>query len=198
MVRTIAKDHDEKRARILKTAAHVFAREGVARASMNQLAKECGISKANIYHYYDGKDALLYDILGTYLAELRNRICELPLEGLDAESRLHKIVSEVLLAYQGMDDEHKIQTEGISILPPEQQEVLRGHQRDMVNLLAGVLKDLAPGVFDGEKRKLRATTMSVFGMLNWFYMWNGRADKRARQEYAELVAKFAMFGVKGL
>ncbi|MEY8840231.1 TetR/AcrR family transcriptional regulator, partial [Cribrihabitans sp. XS_ASV171] len=47
MARTIAKDHDQKRAQILKSAARVFAREGFDRASMTQLARECGISKAN-------------------------------------------------------------------------------------------------------------------------------------------------------
>jgi AcrR family transcriptional regulator len=30
---------------------------------MSQLAAACGISKANIYHYYDGKEALLFDLL---------------------------------------------------------------------------------------------------------------------------------------
>ena len=68
MVRTIAKDHDEKRKQILKSAAKVFADQGFDRASMSLLARECGISKANIYHYYDSKDALLFDILDTYEA----------------------------------------------------------------------------------------------------------------------------------
>ena len=52
MVRTIAKDYDDKRRHILTVAAEVFAREGIARASMNEVARACGISKANIYHYY--------------------------------------------------------------------------------------------------------------------------------------------------
>ncbi|WP_299083263.1 TetR/AcrR family transcriptional regulator [uncultured Ruegeria sp.] len=198
MARTIAKDYDEKRVRILKTAASLFAREGFARASMNQLAKECGISKANVYHYYDGKDALLFDILATYLSELRDRVCDLPLEGKSAAEKLRMIVCETLLAYEGMDNEHKIQTEGIPLLPPDQQEVLRGYQRDMVNLLADVLEELAPGVFAGDKRKLRAATMSVFGMLNWFYMWNSAANDAAREDYADLVAKLTLNGIKGL
>lgn len=198
MARTIAKDYDEKRIHILKSAASVFAREGLARASMNQLAKECGISKANIYHYYDGKDALLFDILQTYLSELRDRVCDLPLDGKSAAEKLHMIVFETLLAYDGMDSEHKIQSEGIPLLPPEQQELLRGYQRDMVDLLSNVLEDMAPEIFNGDKRKLRATTMSVFGMLNWFYMWNNKADDAARESYSELVAKLTLHGIKGL
>ena len=82
MSRPIAKDHDEKRAHILKIAARVFADQGFARASMSQVAKDCGISKANIYHYYSSKDALLFDILDTYLSALRDRIIGLDLAGL--------------------------------------------------------------------------------------------------------------------
>ena len=55
MARPIAKDHSEKRAHILRIAARVFADGGIARASMAQVAEACGISKANIYHYYDSQ-----------------------------------------------------------------------------------------------------------------------------------------------
>ena len=198
MPRTIAKDHDAKRAHILKTAARVFAEEGFARASMNQLARACGISKANIYHYYDSKDALLFDILDSYLSELRDRICELPAAGIAAEARLRAIVLETLLAYEGMDHEHKIQTEGIPLLPEDRQRILRGYQRQMVAALGAALSGVAPQVFAGDPRKLRAATMSVFGMLNWFYMWNRSADRAAREEYADLVTALTLNGVRGL
>ena len=198
MARTIAKDHDQKRLHILKTAAQVFAREGFARASMAQVARACGISKANIYYYYDSKDGLLFDILDTYLSDLRDRLAGLDLEDAAPEEKLHRLVAETLLAYDGMDHEHKIQTEGIPLLPPEQQEVLKSYQREMVAQMSNVLAEIAPEVFDGDRTKLRSATMSVFGMLNWFYMWNGGADRAARQDYARLVARMTVHGIKGI
>ncbi|MEQ9260987.1 MAG: TetR/AcrR family transcriptional regulator [Roseovarius sp.] len=198
MSRPIAKDHDAKRAHILKEAARVFAEHGFARASMAMVARECGISKANIYHYYPGKDALLFDILDSYLSALRDRVAGLPLAGLAPGEQLGRIVAETLLAYEGMDHEHKIQTEGIALLEPGQQEILKSYQRDMVAQMSGVVARIAPGVFEGEPRKLKATVMSVFGMINWFYMWNRSADRRAREEYAELVTRLTLKGVEGL
>lgn len=198
MARPIAKDHDAKRDHILKTAARVFAETGFARASMSQVAKDCGISKANIYHYYDSKDALLFDILDTYLLALRDRILMLPLAGLPPQDQLRAIVVETLHAYNGMDDEHKIQTEGIPLLTPDQQSVLKGYQRDMVRQLSEVIAAIAPQVFADDAQKLRATVMSVFGMLNWFYMWNSGADDQARTEYADLVTRMTLSGVAGL
>lgn len=197
MARTIAKDYSEKRAHILKTAARVFAEQGFARASMAQIALECGISKANIYHYYSSKDALLFDILDSYLATLRDRLKSVSTAGT-APERFTALVRETLLAYEGMDHEHQIQTEGLPLLPEEQQEILKGYQRDMVGLFSAVLAEIAPDVFTGDKRKLHATTMSVFGMMNWFYMWNRSANSQAREDYAGLVAKLTLGGVTSI
>jgi len=198
MARTIAKDHDHKRAQILRAAAKVFATEGFDRASMTQLARECGISKANIYHYYDGKDAILFDILDSYLRNLRDRIVGIDVAGLTPEQRLQRTVCEILLAYQGADHEHQVQISGMSALPPEQQKLLRGYQRDMVTYLSDTIRAIAPQVFDDDAGKLRATTMSVFGMLNWYYMWNSGAGSQARDDYARLVSDLTLRGVAGL
>lgn len=198
MARPIAKDHDQKRSAILKTAAQVFADEGYARASMTQVAQACGISKANIYHYYPSKDALLFDILDTYLRALRDRVCAPQAAGRSPEDQLRHMLKETLLAYQGMDAEHKIQTEGLPVLPGQQQAVLKGYQRDMVEQLSAVLTDLAPDVFSNDAAKLRATTMSVFGMLNWFYMWHAGAGAEAREAYAELAASLTIGGLGAL
>ncbi|NOD77832.1 MULTISPECIES: TetR family transcriptional regulator [unclassified Ruegeria] len=198
MARTIAKDHDQKREQILKTAAKVFADQGFDRASMTLLAKECGISKANIYHYYDSKDAILYDILETYLRELRDRICNVDLSGLNPEQKLRKAVREILFAYQGADDEHRVQISGMSALTDDQQKLLRGYQLDLVNFVRDILKELSPDAFDNAKDKLRGATMSVFGMLNWYYMWNTGAGPKAREDYADLVSTLTVHGVQKL
>lgn len=198
MARTIAKDHDQKRGQILKSAARVFADQGFDRASMNLLARECGISKANIYHYYDSKDALLFDLLDTYLRDLRDRICGIDMTGLTPQEQLRRTVSEVLLAYQGADDEHRVQSSGLSALPEDQQVILRGYQREMVSHMSNTIRAVAPEVFGDDGPKLHATTMSVYGMLNWFYMWNSKADEASREAYANLVSRLTLGGVQGL
>ena len=194
MARTIAKDYEEKRRLILKAAAEVFAREGIVRASMNEVAKTGGISKANIYHYYISKDALLFDILDTYLSTLRKRILQLPLSGLDDITKLKCVLEEFLLAYEGMDHEHKIQVEGLRLLPKDQQEILKGYQRDMVAVVSSVLKSIVAEQIANDKRALRNVTMSIFGMLNWYYVWQPKADGAARKDYAKTITHLVIFG----
>ncbi|GHG92579.1 TetR/AcrR family transcriptional regulator [Pseudodonghicola xiamenensis] len=198
MARTIAKDHDHKRTQILKAAAKVFAEEGFDRASMTKLAKECGISKANIYHYYDSKDAILYDILDSYLSSLRDRILAVDTEGLSPQDRLRRVLREILRAYQGADHEHQVQISALSALPEEQQDQMRAYQRDMVKFMGQCLHDLAPDVFSAHPEKLRGATMSVYGMLNWYFMWNSGAEEQERDDYANLVCDLTLHGVPGL
>ncbi len=197
MARTIAKDHDDKRRHILTIAAEVFAREGIARASMNEVAKACGISKANIYHYYASKDDVVFDILDSYLSELRNMICNLDRSGMPPADQLHLITREFLLAYEGMDHQHKIQSEGLPRLSSDKQKILKGYQRDLVNLVSDILQDCAPDNLTDDKAKRRDVTMSVFGMLNWFYMWQPRATKATRINYAASIAKLTLHGITG-
>ena len=196
MARTRAKDHDDKRKSILNTAARVFARSGIAGASMNEVAKACGISKANIYHYYNSKSDLIFDILDTYLSELRDCICSIDLSGQSPTAQFHALTREFLLAYEGMDNEHKIQTEGILLLPPGQQQILRAYQRDMVARVSETLKACAPETLGQDKVLCREVTMSVFGMLNWFYMWSPKATKDQRIAYARTIADLTLGGIR--
>lgn len=197
MARTIAKDHSEKRGQILKTAAKVFADSGFDRASMSQLSKACQISKANIYHYYDSKDALLFDLLDSYLRELRNRLARIDGHGLAPDAHLRELVKEVLLAYHGADNEHRVQAAGIPVLPIKQQKILRGYQREMVDQMSDVVRSVSPGRFSSDKRGLFETTMSIYGMLNWFYMWNRDETAKARLSYANRVSGIILDGIRG-
>lgn len=196
MVRSRAKDHENKRQNILSVAAEVFARDGIARASMSEVARACGISKANIYHYYDSKDELIFDILDTYLSQLRDWVCSTDLDGKSPPEQLHTLTREFLLAYEGMDHEHKIQSEGLPLLASDKQDILKGYQRDLVRLVSDTLRDCAPEMLGADSGKCRDITMSVFGMLNWFYMWNPSASKDTRIAYAATVADLTLNGLR--
>jgi AcrR family transcriptional regulator len=198
LARTIAKDHDEKRALIRKAAAKVFAEQGFDRASMSLLAKEAGISKANIYHYYGSKDALLFDLLDTKLAALLRRILMVDIDGMTPREALQATILEILLAYEGEDYEHQVQSTLLGLLPDDQQKTLIGYQRDMVQRISQLLRLAQPGVFETNKSQLRAATMSIFGMLNWYYMWEPAATPDQRREYAILVTTLVLDGSAAL
>ncbi len=198
MARPIAKDYADKREHIRTGAAKLFADQGFDRASMSAVAQACGISKANIYHYYNSKSELLFDLLDHHLSDLRNVVQAAARTQATPEQRLRNMVAAILIAYQGADNEHKVQLSAMGNLSDHHQRVLRGYQRDMVTALSASLNEISPDTFSDNPSKLRATTMSVFGMLNWHYMWNAKATSYEREDYASLVCDLTLSGLKGI
>ena len=62
-------DASQQRARIRAAARRVFARRGIAGVGLTHVAREAGLSRANLYHYYVDKSALVRDLAQELLAE---------------------------------------------------------------------------------------------------------------------------------
>ena len=54
---------DQRRNQIMEAALTVFSRLGFERASMDNIAKEAGVSKGALYLYYKSKDAIIAKLL---------------------------------------------------------------------------------------------------------------------------------------
>ena len=52
-----------QRGHILDVALRIMSEQGAAKTSMRQLARECGINVATLYHYFESKDALLAAVI---------------------------------------------------------------------------------------------------------------------------------------
>lgn len=189
MPRGIAHDHDEKRAALRKGAAQYFARHGYNRASMVGAARECGVSKALLYHYYGSKEALLFDILDAHLSDLVEVVACARRDGVAG------LIHAVLAAYEDADAEHKLQLDALGTLPGALQKPLVELQRRLVRFMADAIAAERP---DLDKDRLRATAMTVFGILNWFYMWHRPGKGLSRSEYADLATSFVQSGLNGM
>src|SRR4051812_24841649 len=63
-------DVDERRRRLLELGTDLFARFSYDELSMARIAREAGISKALLYHYFPGKQAYFAAALEEKAAEL--------------------------------------------------------------------------------------------------------------------------------
>jgi AcrR family transcriptional regulator len=86
------RDTPDRRERILTSAAELFARRGVAATTVRQIADEVGILSGSLYHHFESKEAIVDEIVSTYLDELRARYQEVPEPGADPRERLHHLV----------------------------------------------------------------------------------------------------------
>jgi TetR/AcrR family transcriptional regulator len=196
MARTRASNYDEKRLAILNRSAELFSEHGYDRASMNRIAEACGVSKANLYHYYKDKEGLLFDVIQFHLKELLDVIEEANRPELPADERLRELVGALLEAYRDADSQHNVQISSMRFLPPKRQAELKGMEREMVEVFSNAIIGVAPHL-KGTKM-LKPVTMSLFGMINWHYLWFKSTGSVSRADYADLVTKLIADGTRGI
>lgn len=197
MARPRAQDYDQKRQAILKTATQLFAAKGFDRASISQVAAECGVSKALLYHYYESKDALLFDIIRSHLEELNAALEEIDDPGLPPDRRLRTMIGLLLELYRDADDEHRVQISAMPTLPQGMADELRALERQLVERFALVLQAVNP-LLTRQRHYLKPVTMSLFGMLNWVYLWFRPEGALSREAYADLATTMILEGVKAV
>lgn len=197
MARSRAHDFEAKRRAILHSAAAVFAEAGMDRASMSRIAERADVSKALLYHYYASRDALIFDILRTNLSELEAAILAADLPDAPPRDRLRALVHAVLEKYRDADDYHTVQLNGTKALPESQRVEIITIERRILRRFASVLRDIHPGI-EAERPLLMPVTMSLFGMMNWMYMWFRDGGPVSRADYADLATDLMLGGIETL
>jgi AcrR family transcriptional regulator len=198
MARTRAADFEEKQRVILDHAAQVFADQGMEKASMSHIATVAQVSKALLYHYYPSKDALIFAIIVTHLEGLDAAIEEAEDPTLPPEQRLRKLVGAVLDNYRGADNQHKVQLNATSTLSDEQKAESTAIERRIVRRFSAVLDQVNPGLNTKERPLLMPVTMSLFGMMNWVYMWFRDGGRISREDYADVATTLILEGIKAV
>src|SRR5829696_1246625 len=84
---------EERRVLILETAAYLFASKGYVGTSVDDIARELGVSKAAVYHYWSSKEELLEEIQDRALTRLREKLDRLDDEENPYETRLEATVA---------------------------------------------------------------------------------------------------------
>jgi AcrR family transcriptional regulator len=193
MARTRANDYDRKRQGILSRSAALFAEHGYTGTSITMIAEACGVSKALMYHYYSSKDAVLFDLLQDHLQNLVAVVEGAAQSAGKPEEKLFAISAALLEAYRGADAEHQVQISSLKLLPQAEQETLKELERKLVVIVSDAIAAAIPSA--AKKRQLlKPLTMSLFGMLNWHYLWFRDGKGITREKYAKMVTRLILSG----
>jgi len=169
LARTRAEDYEEKRALIFERAAELFAESGFAQASIADLAVRCRASKSWIYHYFPSKEAILYGILLDHMQTLRAAAAAAVANGAPPRAQLRKLLQAFMAIYAGAKARQVVLLNELGALPAAEQQEILELERQVVELVAGLLRRVNPVL---ARRKLaKPTAMLLFGMINWTHTW---------------------------
>jgi TetR/AcrR family transcriptional regulator, cholesterol catabolism regulator len=170
----------DSRQEILRAAARLFQQRGYDATSMNDVASALKLSKGGLYHHFQGKDEILFEIMNHAMEITEERVLAPvrsignPAERLRALIRLHM---EVVLSPR--DREITVMLHENHPLPPGLRKRINHRKKEYVhfveNLIGEVQKDfqkekrLSPGSQNAVSP--RAAAFALLGMINWIYQW---------------------------
>jgi AcrR family transcriptional regulator len=178
-----------QRERILDAALGLMSEQGAGSTSMRQLARECGVNVAALYHYFPSKA----DLLRSVIEERQYAIRLSSLPDLDASlPPRERLVSLILAMWQGAQDEEAIWRLLLG-------EGLRGDEtaltvsRELLEVIEPALRTWLAELF-GDEPQLDTDALAtvVLGQLFSFFIGQLfrpelQRDEQARRE-AEAIA----------
>jgi AcrR family transcriptional regulator len=185
---------DARRADFCRTAAQLFRERGFDATSVSDVARALGLTKAGLYHHFESKEALLFEIMSFGLDKVRDEVL-LPVQAIrDPEERLRQlIVRHARIATRGHGAVAHLGDE-IRALPPAARKDIERRMRVYFDLVRDTLGDLKAA---GRLRSVDPTvaTFSLIGMILWLPRWFRQSGKLTQERVAEEIAKMALGGL---
>ncbi len=187
--------YGEKLTSLLNLAAHLIAQEGYHKASIRKVAKAADLSISTLYHYFREKDQLLfliqYHTFDSLVQKLKER-----LESVSSpeEKLLAMIENQIEHFIQHMDELKVCSRELESLSGTYYQKVLH-KRREYFNLTLRIIEELKDK-YKNPELDSRLTTLFLFGMLNWIYMWYKSGSKSSYPKIVKQMYNLVISGIK--
>ena len=170
----------DSRQEILRTAARLFQQRGYDATSMNDVAAALKLSKGGLYHHFQSKDEILYEIMNHAMEITEERVLK-PVRGIaDPGDRLRALIRlhiEVVLSPR--DREITVMLHENHPLPPGLRKRINSRKKDYVHFLENLMREVQEKA-EGNHNKPRqakarvsprAAAFALLGMINWIYQW---------------------------
>jgi AcrR family transcriptional regulator len=171
----------DSRQEILRTAARLFQQRGYDATSMNDVAAALKLSKGGLYHHFQSKDEILFEIMNHAMEITQERVLNPVRSIADPEERLRALIRlhiEVVLSPR--DREITVMLHENHPLPPALRKRINARKKDYIHFLENLMAE----VQNAEAQKTaqrshqakskvspRAAAFALLGMINWIYQW---------------------------
>lgn len=194
MARTQAADYDERKDAIVQAAAALFASRGFNGASVADIAQRCKTSKSLLYHYYEAKEDILYDVMISHVRALEEAASDAMAGAGRPQQKLRDLAHLFMTHYVGAADRHKVLLNDLDQLPKARRAEIVAVQRALIENVRQLLIEIEPALKGSGKRSL-AAAMLFFGMINWTHTWFDPKGAIDAEGLADMVVDLTLGGI---
>ena len=181
-----------RRDEIIRVAAKIFAAKGYHATTLDEIARELGITKPALYYHVRNKEEILREIISKIMEPMEEAI-KVGGSSLPPRDKIERIVQILVKFGAERKETTLIAFEELKILPKRSRDAVRRRQKGLERVLQEVLREgAAQGVFTPADEKMVA--YSILASSNWVYRWYHPDGGLTPAEIAE---KFSHFFERG-
>ena len=181
---------------VIAAARVLFVRFGHAKTSVEEIAREAGLSKATVYNHFDGKEAIVAGVIEFERRAMMKKLLDTvgetsdPLEQLQAffQTRVREVERHFKAYRAGKDDIIKHM--------PQVARAIEDSRKEERSIIEGILKK---GVKAGIFRPLEDITLTAdllfTTLLGLTFPLFGRPVRRSLDKRAEALAVLFLVGI---
>ena len=166
----------EPRQEILRTAARLFQQRGYDATSMNDVAAALKLSKGGLYHHFQSKDEILFEIMDHAMEITEERVLAPARRIANPEERLRALIRlhiEVVLS--PVDREITVMLHENHPLQPALRKRINARKKEYVHFVENLIAEVQKNAHRAGPSKgtvsPRAAAFALLGMINWIYQW---------------------------
>jgi AcrR family transcriptional regulator len=178
--------------RIIASAVALFAEQGFDATTVQQVVDRAEVTKGALYHYFEAKDDLLYEIyhalIGTQTADLE----EIAARGLPAAETVRAILVNVIRSTVDRLPEAKVFFREAHKLDAERHAAFRADRRRYHESFRQVIAD---GQASGEFAAIAPPDTVVqiaMGVVNQLPVWYRPGGPKSAEELGNEIADFVL------
>ncbi len=183
---------------LLARAGALMAERGYHHTSMRDVARVAKYSLAGLYHYFESKEELLFRIQESVFASLLAEQIASAARCKTPEEKLEILVRNHLAFFTEHVNELKLCTFELESLSGAAFRRIEDFRRRYYQLVADAVSGLLTrGRKAPSKAEVRHTTLLVFGMLNWLFMWFDPQKDAPVERLGDEIVGLVLHGLKG-
>jgi AcrR family transcriptional regulator len=182
------------RERILAAAVQLFAQYGYHAATMRDIAEISGIRAASIYYHYPSKQALLVEIMDTYMRDLNASLQRIVQEPLPVEQRLYRAIANHIRLHTTYKSEFFIIDTEIRALEEGQRGPIVALRDQYEMLLQGLLREgMEQGIF--RQVDIKVASYALIAMCTEVATWFRPDGRLSVQQVIDLYTRMITDGL---
>jgi AcrR family transcriptional regulator len=162
----------DPRQEILRISARLFQQQGYDATSMNDIAAALSLSKGGLYHHFQSKDEILFNLMSHAMDITEERVLA-PLKSIeDPEERLRSLIRRHIAVVLGeRDREITVMLHENHPLSPALRKRINARKKDYIHFLENLIAEVQRVRGSSGSVTPRAAAFALLGMINWIYQW---------------------------